>query len=1204
MATANPTCRQTGFRGISLILFYGCRIGADGIGQAFIDSIAALTGADIAASDDLTGSSALGGDWILEKSTGAIETAVAIGDDAAADYDYVLATRSLDASSGSVSVTDTGTNSVIDSAITISNMTRTIDQATVTISGGTGGDSLGFTDQNGITGSFTSGVLTLSGTTTVANYQTAFRTVTYSTSAAGTVTPTITFAVQPTADQTIGGNNHFYENVTAEVSWTTAETDAAAKTLFGLTGYLATVLSDAENTFIFNLVSGNGEGAWIGATDVTTADTWEWVTGPDAGTQFWSGGGKGAGGAALGGNYENWRADTNEPNNGAGHDYAGYFDIAGGVWNDQPNAGLIDYVVEYGGSTGDAAAPTVTGTRTLSVDIPVASSGGGDDGDASGSITISDFADDVSGRARGLRGGGGLFNDPDADLFSGGSGEGSLLGGAGGDILGGGGLFGGGGGFFGGTGPDAGRGGDEGGEGDADGEGGEGGAGQSGDEGGEGGEGGAGGSFFDDSRLIATGERGDDDDDGSGTQVAAADGSSDVGLGNVGNLGGPDGFGGLGGPGIGAGGGPAGTQVAGVPGPGGTTGAPGASEDSASGITGVTGNQGRGVGEGNAGGERGGPGGGPGGTGVAGAPGESEDSASGITGVTGNQGRGVGEGNAGGERGGPGGGPGGVGRSSGRGGNVGLGNVGNTGGPDGFGGLGGPGGGPGGGTQVAGVPGPGGFAVGPGGPAGEGGEPAAEAAGAPEIAEAAADEGGEPAAEAPGAPEIAEAAAGEGGEPAAEAPGAPEIAEAAAGEGGEPAAEAPGAPEIAEAAAGEGGEPAAEAPGAPEIAEAATGEGGGPAAEGAGAPEIAEAATGEGGEPAAEAPGAPEIAEGPGDGDSGTQLASADGPGTGLGDVGLGNIGNLGGADGFGGLGGPGGDLGPGGPGAVDAPGTPGGPLLPLVPAEGVPGEGTPGDESPGGPGGGAPGSEPGSGIGPGGVESTPSSAVAGTTRPTSGAPAGVQGVGGQVAGAAGSETAGGEQPAGDGGAAGEGTASAQAFGDEAAQSASRILVLSLPVTDDGGTISFTVPPDVFAEDVGDASGQGLALDTRIVEYKARLKDGAPLPGWLSLNPDAGTFSGKPPEGQVETLQIRVTAIDREGNEHVVDLQLKFGGDKTEAIISKGGETPARTDGNQGAEAAPGRPGLSAQMAQAGVKGFHAERIEFLHAMEKWAAAA
>jgi hypothetical protein len=49
------------------ILLYGCDVGSGTIGQAFIQSLSQLTGADIAASDDVTGQ---GGDWSLEASTG------------------------------------------------------------------------------------------------------------------------------------------------------------------------------------------------------------------------------------------------------------------------------------------------------------------------------------------------------------------------------------------------------------------------------------------------------------------------------------------------------------------------------------------------------------------------------------------------------------------------------------------------------------------------------------------------------------------------------------------------------------------------------------------------------------------------------------------------------------------------------------------------------------------------------------------------------------------------------------------------------------------------------------------------------------------------------------------------------------------------------------------------------------------------------
>ncbi|MBW4598225.1 MAG: DUF4347 domain-containing protein [Calothrix sp. FI2-JRJ7] len=56
------------------ILFYGCDVAEDTSGQAFITQLSKLTGADIAASKDLTGSGNLGSNWVLEYQTGAIET--------------------------------------------------------------------------------------------------------------------------------------------------------------------------------------------------------------------------------------------------------------------------------------------------------------------------------------------------------------------------------------------------------------------------------------------------------------------------------------------------------------------------------------------------------------------------------------------------------------------------------------------------------------------------------------------------------------------------------------------------------------------------------------------------------------------------------------------------------------------------------------------------------------------------------------------------------------------------------------------------------------------------------------------------------------------------------------------------------------------------------------------------------------------------
>ena len=55
------------------ILLYGCNVAAGDEGVQFIGSLAQATGADVAASTDLTGPASLGSDWVLEASAGMIE---------------------------------------------------------------------------------------------------------------------------------------------------------------------------------------------------------------------------------------------------------------------------------------------------------------------------------------------------------------------------------------------------------------------------------------------------------------------------------------------------------------------------------------------------------------------------------------------------------------------------------------------------------------------------------------------------------------------------------------------------------------------------------------------------------------------------------------------------------------------------------------------------------------------------------------------------------------------------------------------------------------------------------------------------------------------------------------------------------------------------------------------------------------------------
>ncbi|MEG4225653.1 MULTISPECIES: DUF4347 domain-containing protein, partial [unclassified Microcoleus] len=73
------------------ILLYGCDAAAGETGNNFVKRLSELTGADVAASNDLTGNAVKGGDWDLEIVTGQIESAVPFNRQAMEDYDYTLA---------------------------------------------------------------------------------------------------------------------------------------------------------------------------------------------------------------------------------------------------------------------------------------------------------------------------------------------------------------------------------------------------------------------------------------------------------------------------------------------------------------------------------------------------------------------------------------------------------------------------------------------------------------------------------------------------------------------------------------------------------------------------------------------------------------------------------------------------------------------------------------------------------------------------------------------------------------------------------------------------------------------------------------------------------------------------------------------------------------------------------------------------------
>ena len=73
------------------ILFYGCDLAATAEGREFVEAIAGLTGADVAASEDDTGSADHGGDWELEYRFGSIETEIVFSEQLQASYAQVFA---------------------------------------------------------------------------------------------------------------------------------------------------------------------------------------------------------------------------------------------------------------------------------------------------------------------------------------------------------------------------------------------------------------------------------------------------------------------------------------------------------------------------------------------------------------------------------------------------------------------------------------------------------------------------------------------------------------------------------------------------------------------------------------------------------------------------------------------------------------------------------------------------------------------------------------------------------------------------------------------------------------------------------------------------------------------------------------------------------------------------------------------------------
>lgn len=151
--------------------------------------------------------------------------------------------------------------------------------------------------------------------------------------------PTFVCSTDVPSGWTMGPNGHLYRVITTPANWATAASAAAAITVNGAPGSLATITSTAENAFVYGLATAD---LWLGGSDLTTEGDWRWTAGPEVGTAFWSGNWTGS---AVGGAFTKW--NPNEPNNNAEQDCLRR--VSGSAnWDDMYCSTSYWYVVEVG----------------------------------------------------------------------------------------------------------------------------------------------------------------------------------------------------------------------------------------------------------------------------------------------------------------------------------------------------------------------------------------------------------------------------------------------------------------------------------------------------------------------------------------------------------------------------------------------------------------------------------------------------------------------------------------------------------------------------------------------------------------------------------------------------------------------------------------------------------------------------------------
>ena len=141
------------------------------------------------------------------------------------------------------------------------------------------------------------------------------------------------------------GNGHYYAFTSKKIKWWDALTESEQTWWNGTGGYLATITSSGENSFIRDRSQAGSaitNSAFIGGTDSNDRGTWEgrWIwygqNAPENGTVFRDGG--------TNYGYANWNGG--EPNNKHNQDFAQFY--TSGYWDDVDPDNVGGYISEWG----------------------------------------------------------------------------------------------------------------------------------------------------------------------------------------------------------------------------------------------------------------------------------------------------------------------------------------------------------------------------------------------------------------------------------------------------------------------------------------------------------------------------------------------------------------------------------------------------------------------------------------------------------------------------------------------------------------------------------------------------------------------------------------------------------------------------------------------------------------------------------------